>query len=190
MTTSSTLPPGPGEGHVRGAAICGGTGRLVDVSARIADGPDRFTITGLSDDLAWPARDRVRAAVLNSNLTWPGHTVAAELRPPRQPCTGIDLPIGIAVLTAAGTIPAGPASHFVLIADLGLDGSLRPVHGVLPAVTAAAHAGLTVAIVAPRDAAEAVLIPACPPSQPPRSAPSSPGCADDRNAVNPPARPP
>lgn len=159
MTDPISLVPGSGEGHVRGAAIGGGTGCLVDVSARIADGPDRCTITGLSEDIAWPARDRVRAAVVNSGLTWPSRTITVELRPPRLAYTGIDLPVAIAVLIAAGTVPAGPASPCVLVAELGLDGGLRPVHGVLPAVTAAARAGLTVAIVAPGDAAEAVLMP-------------------------------
>jgi magnesium chelatase family protein len=104
-------------------------------------------------------RDRVRAAVLNSGLTWPGRRITVDVRPPGQQHAGLDLAVVAAILEAAGTIPAGPALSCLLVADLGLDGALRPVRGVLPAVRAAAAAGVAVAIVAPGDAAEAALVP-------------------------------
>jgi magnesium chelatase family protein len=73
--------------------------------------------------------------------------------------TGLDLAIAVAVLTAAGAVPADAPGRRVFVAELGLDGGLRPVAGVLPAVLAAAAAGCSRAVVAPENAAEAVLAP-------------------------------
>ena len=72
--------------------------------------------------------------------------------------TGFDLAIAIAVLTTAGAVPAAALDGCVFTAELGLDGSLRPVRGVLPALLAARRAGYTRAVVATANAAEAVMV--------------------------------
>jgi magnesium chelatase family protein len=99
--------------------------------------------------------------VLNSGLPWPARVITVSLTPASLPKHGsaLDLAIAVAVLTAAGAVPADAAGGCVLLAELDLDGSLRPVRGVLPAVLAAAAAGCTRAIVAQENEAEAVMVP-------------------------------
>jgi magnesium chelatase family protein len=139
--------------------VTGTAGHVVGVHARIGNGPASFAVTGLREAVMQQMRDRVRAAILNSGLAWPGRAVTVEVSPPCLPCAGLDLAIATAILIAAGTIPPEPARSCVLAAELGLDGRLRPVRGILPAVTAAAADGAAVAVVAPGDAAEAALVP-------------------------------
>jgi magnesium chelatase family protein len=139
--------------------VTGTAGHVVDVHARIGNGPASFTVSGMREAVMHPMRDRVRAAIINSGLAWPGRAVTVDVRPPSLPCAGLDLAVATAILIAAGAIPPEPARSCVLAAELGLDGRLRPVRGVLPAVTAAAAAGAEVAVTAPGDAAEAALVP-------------------------------
>jgi hypothetical protein len=136
---TSHPPWATGTGRAHGAAIIGADGHPVHADAAISNGPDAFTILGLPGTSARETRDRVRAAILNSGLPWPGRTITVHLLPASLPKhgTGLDLTIAIAVLTAAGTVPAAAAGRCAFIAELGLDGSLRPVTGVLPAVLAA-----------------------------------------------------
>jgi magnesium chelatase family protein len=107
-------------------------------------------------------RDRVRAAILNSGLAWPTGSFTVSLSSPslfRRGC-GLDLPIAVAILTAADTIPAGPATGRVFAAELGLDGRLRPVRGIVPVLTAAAAGGEHVtAVIAPQNTPEAAMLP-------------------------------
>jgi len=161
MTSPSSPPWAPDAGHAQGAAVTGTAGYPVNVSARISNGLDAFTIAGIPETAAAAARDRIRAAVISSGLAWPSRAITVSLEPaglPQHGC-GLDLPVAVAVLTASGIIPAGATAPCVLIAELGLDGGLRPVRGVLPAVAAAARAGCTVAVVAPANAAEAAMVP-------------------------------
>jgi magnesium chelatase family protein len=149
-------------GTARGAAITGTEARIIEISADISSGPDAFRIIGLNADPGTrEVRDRIRAAVIiNSGLTWPRHTITASLAPAGVPrySGALDLAVTVAVLAATGLMPAG-AGGCVLAAELGLDGSLRPVCGILPAVLSAAASGCTTVIVAPGNAAEAVLAP-------------------------------
>ena len=159
MSISSSLPV-QGTGHAHGAAVIGVDGHLVQVSARISNGPPAVTISGLPETSTSETRDRIRAAILNSALPWPGRGITVSLLPVSLPKrgSGFDLAIAVAVLTAAGTVPAA-GDGCVFVAGLGLDGSLRPVPGVLPALLAAAAAGCTRAVVAAQNAAEAVTVP-------------------------------
>ena len=152
---------GPRAWRTRGAIVIGADGHLVEVDASITDGPAAFDIIGLPDTGARETRDRVRAAVLNSGLPWPARTVTVSLLPASLPKRGsaLDLAIAVAVLTVAGVVSASAADGCVFVAELGLDGSLRPVPGVLPAVLAAAAAGCTWTVVAPENKAEAVMVP-------------------------------
>ena len=155
------IPPwGDGTGRACGAAIIGAAGHLVEACAVISNGPAVLRILGLPDDGIRETRDRIRAAIINSGL-WPGRTITVTLLPASLPkhASALDLAMAVAALTAAGPAPAATTAGCVFTAELGLDGSLRPVRGVLPAVIAAAAAGCTRAVVAPEDAAEAALVP-------------------------------
>jgi magnesium chelatase family protein len=157
----SFLPQGPGTGHARGAVVVGADGHLVDAVARITAGPAGLFILGLPETGTREARDRIRAAILNSALPCPPRAIAVDLLPASLPKRGtsLDLAIAVAMLTAIGAIPADAANGYLFAAGLGLDGRMRPVPGVLPMVLAAAGTGCTRAIVAPGNAAEAATVP-------------------------------
>src|SRR6266568_1267310 len=126
-------------------AVIGIEGHLTEAQATIANGPPGLRITGLPDSTVREARDRVYAAVVNSGQAWPGRTVTVTLLPASLPRhgSGFDLAIAIAALTAAGAVPVGEPGNCVFYSALGLDGRLRPVRGVVPALLAARHAGCT-----------------------------------------------
>ena len=117
-------------------------------------------LVGLPDTALREARDRIRSAIVNSRETWPTRRITVGLSPASLPKrgSGFDLGIAVAILAASGTLPAAGLDDFVLIGELGLDGRIRPVPGVLPAAAAAA-AGFGAVAVAAENAAEAALVP-------------------------------
>ena len=159
MTTSL---PGPGVARVHGAVLTGVYAEIVEVQATVAVGAPGFAIIGVPGDGTREMRDRVRAAVLNSGLAWPSGGITVSLGSPslfRRGC-GLDLPVVVAVLAAAATVPAGPATGRVFAAELGLDGRLRPVRGIVPVLmAAAARGGQVTALIAPQNTPEAAALP-------------------------------
>jgi magnesium chelatase family protein len=149
-----------GTARTRTAAIAGISAHLVDVEADIASGLPATILAGLPDTALREARDRIRAAMVNSGERWPIAKITVSLAPAALPKRGsaFDLAIAIAILAANGDLPAPPESTMFL-SELGLDGRLRPVPGVLPAVLAAAEAGITAVVVAAANRAEAALVP-------------------------------
>lgn len=157
----TSLPvSGCGTARLCVAAVIGSDGYLAEVCAQARNGCPAFRILGQPDSATRETRDRIRAAVINSGLPWPARDITISLRPPSLTTygTGLDLPIAIAVLTAAGVIPAGVSRTCVFAGELNLDGSLRPILGVLPALLAAARAGCTRAVIPSQNAAEAVMV--------------------------------
>ena len=102
----------------------------------------------------------MRAAIINSGEHWPSAKITVGLRPAVLPKRGsaYDLAIAIAIMAANGDLPA-PPEGIMFLAELGLDGRLRPVTGVLPAALAAADAEITTIVVATANQAEAGLVP-------------------------------
>lgn len=141
--------------------LVGVTGHVVQVEADLAPGLPTVAITGLPDTALHEARDRVRAAVVNSGRTWPNRRITINLLPATLPKYGssFDLAIAAAVLGSAGELPLLPLERVVVLGELGLDGTVRPVRGVLPMVAAAARAGHDRVIVPVENAAEAAVIP-------------------------------
>jgi magnesium chelatase family protein len=139
-------------------ATQGLAGVPIRVEADLANGLPNFTIVGLTDRAIQEARERVRSAVRNTGFTFPAQRVTVNLAPAEVPKegTGFDLAIALAVLAADGKIaaPAGAA----LVAELALDGALRPVTGVLPMARCLAAHGVTRLIVAAANADEAALV--------------------------------
>ena len=109
--------------------------------------------------LSRETRDRIRAAIVNSGETWPAPGITVSLPPRRPERSSADLAIAVAILAANGSVPAAALAGVVFLAELGLDGSLRPAPGVQPAAVAAAESGLGTVVVACGDAAEAALVP-------------------------------
>ena len=140
--------------------LAGIAGQLVEVEADVAGGVPGFTLTGLPDASVSEARDRVRAAVINSGVPWPVKRITVALLPAdlRKVGSGLDLAVAMAVLAADGAVGAEHVARTCWLAELGLDGKLRPVRGALPAVAAARRAGVRRMVVAPENGAEAALV--------------------------------
>ena len=120
------------------ASLLGVEGRPVAVEAHVSNGLPGFTIVGLPDAACRESRDRVRAALLSSGLTWPLRRITVNLAPSgmRKGGAGLDLPIAIGLLVAAGQLPADAVDGRAFVGELGLDGSLRRIPGVVPLVDA------------------------------------------------------
>src|SRR5215469_9292701 len=142
-------------------ALVGVQGHPVEIEADIEAGLVTLLLVGLPDTALREARDRIRSAIVNSGETWPPRRITVGLSPASLPKrgSGFDLGIACAILAASEAIPAASLEGFVLIGELGLDGRIRPVPGVLPAAASAAAAGFRSVVVAADNAAEAALVP-------------------------------
>src|SRR6266704_1111354 len=142
-------------------ALVGVQGHPVEIEADIENGMVALLLVGLPDTALREARDRIRAAIVNSGETWPTRRITVGLSPAslHKRGSGFDLGIAMAILAAAESVPAAALHGLVLIGELGLDGRVRPVPGVLPAAAAAAAAGFDAVAVAAENAAEAALVP-------------------------------
>ena len=142
-------------------ALVGVQGHPVEIEADIENGMVALLLVGLPDTALREARDRIRSAIVNSGETWPSRRITVGLSPASLPKrgSGFDLGIAMAILAAAESVPAAGLDGLVLIGELGLDGRVRPVPGVLPAAAAAAAAGFAAVAVAAENAAEAALVP-------------------------------
>jgi magnesium chelatase family protein len=142
-------------------ALVGVQGHAVEIEADIEAGLVTLLLVGLPDTALREARDRIRSAIVNSGETWPPRRITVGLSPASLPKrgSGFDLGIACAILAASEAIPAASLDGFVLIGELGLDGRIRPVPGVLPAAASAAAAGFRSVVVAADNAAEAALVP-------------------------------
>ncbi|MEU9469866.1 YifB family Mg chelatase-like AAA ATPase [Streptomyces avermitilis] len=142
-------------------ALVGVEGVVVEVQAGLEPGVAAFTLVGLPDKSLTESKDRVRAAVVNSGGEWPQKKLTVGLSPASVPKggSGFDLAVACAVLGAAERIDPRVLADIVMIGELGLDGRVRPVRGILPAVLAAADAGYEQVVVPECAAAEASLVP-------------------------------
>ena len=145
---------------VRSAMLFGVEGLIVDVQVHVSTGLPSYTFVGLPDAAVREARDRVRAALLSSGLSWPQRRVTVNLAPSgvRKSGPGLDLPFALGLMTASEELPAGVLDGVGVIGELGLDGSLRPVPGVLAMVDALRRSGASAVIVPVDNAAEAALV--------------------------------
>ncbi|MFI6999558.1 YifB family Mg chelatase-like AAA ATPase [Nocardia sp. NPDC050175] len=147
-------------GRAHSVAVTGVDGLLVEIEADIGQGLPSVHLVGLPDTALQESRDRVRSAVANSGEKWPDGRVILALSPATLPKIGsvYDLALAISVLDASGAVPSERLAKTVLLGELALDGRVRRVRGILPAVIAARNAGW-LAVVVPEEAlAEAGLV--------------------------------
>ena len=126
---------------VKTVTLVGLEGHSIEVEVDISDGLPGYTLLGLPDAALSESRDRVRSALVNSGEIWPNKKVTVSLSPAWLPKSGssFDLPIAIGILMAQNVLPDFEGEFF--IGELGLDGAIRTVRGVLPAVLAARKFG-------------------------------------------------
>jgi magnesium chelatase family protein len=150
-----------GYAKVHAIALLGMAGQPVVVEADVASGLPTLVVSGLPDATLCEARDRVRAAVVNSGESWPNRRITVNLLPAHLPKhgSGFDLAVALSLLAGAGVVPVAALDGVALVGELGLDGTVRPVRGVLPAVLAAVRAGIRRVVVPVGNAAEASLVP-------------------------------
>jgi magnesium chelatase family protein len=149
-----------GTGIAYSVSLDGVIGRLVCVEADISPGIPGWALSGLPDASVAESRDRCRAAIINSFQKWPDLKITVGMYPAdvRKVGSHYDLPIALALLLAQGKLPPGCLHSTVAFGELGLDGRLRAVPGVLPAVLSAYDNGVERVIVPAANAPEAQLI--------------------------------
>jgi magnesium chelatase family protein len=144
---------------IRSAAVVGIDAREVIVEADITRGMPNWTIVGLASAAVQESRQRVIAAILNSGYTLPSRRVTVNLAPADLPkkSSAFDLPIALALLVATGQMDSECLSRVIAVGELALDGSIRPVNGVLSVARLAASMELPL-MMPPRNADEASLV--------------------------------
>ncbi|NDJ87780.1 YifB family Mg chelatase-like AAA ATPase [Mycolicibacter kumamotonensis] len=147
-------------GRAYSVAMRGLDGLIVEIEADIASGLPGVHLVGLADAALQESRDRVRAAITNSAQRWPQARLTLALSPATLPKMGsvYDIALAAAVLSADRDTPWSRLEKTVLLGELALDGRIRPVNGVLPAVLAARNDGWARAVVPVDNLAEASLV--------------------------------
>ncbi len=142
------------------AAVIGLDAYKVDVEVDVTNSLPGMAIVGLPDAAVNEARDRVRSATRNSNLTFPDRKIVVNLAPAdlKKEGTNFDLPIAIGVQVEEGVIEPEAVKDYAFIGELSLDGSLRGVSGVLPLVIGLKSFGVKNVIVPAVNAKEAALV--------------------------------
>lgn len=142
-------------------ALTGISAHVIAVETHVGPGLVSFNLVGMPDASVRESRDRVRAALQSCGIDWFEHRVTINLSPAGIPKMGsaFDLAIAVGLLTARSVLSAGAVDGTVFMAELGLDGALRPIRGILPAVIGVRRAGHKRVIVAEESLAEAQLLP-------------------------------
>jgi magnesium chelatase family protein len=142
-------------------ALVGVQGHVVEIEADLNNGIPGLTMIGLPDTALAESRDRIKAAILNSEEQWPNQRITLALSPASMPKRGssFDLALAAGVLAANGAVPGDALLGRVLLGELGLDGRVRGITGVLPAVLSATRFGFERFVVPVDNLAEARLVP-------------------------------
>jgi magnesium chelatase family protein len=130
-------------------ALAGLDGSLIDIEVDVSNGLPTYSLLGLPDATLNEARDRIRAAILNSGYRWPNQKVTVSLSPAWLPKSGsaFDLPIAIAILVASGQLEHIRINDFLFVGELSLEGTLRSIRGLLPILISAKRIGISKVIV-------------------------------------------
>src|SRR6266545_2510207 len=140
-------------------ALVGLEPRRVDVEVHIQAGIPGLAIVGLVDRAVQEAKHRIRSGIASAALDWPNRRITVNLAPAqlRKEGSAFDLPIALAILAASGQIPAERLAEHAAVGELGLDGRLRRVGGVLAVAEGATRAAIDKLLCPAECAAEAAL---------------------------------
>ena len=128
------------------STLIGVEGRRVSVEVHLSNGLPAFAMVGLVDTAVREAKDRVRAAVISSGLEWPQRRLTVNVAPSELRKTGssLDLAIAVGVLAITEQVPVEAAERWSFLGELGLDGQVRPMQGLVPLVHALSDSDLVV----------------------------------------------
>ncbi len=142
------------------SAIIGIESFPVEVEVDITTGLPQFSTVGLPDVSVRESKDRIKAAIKNSQYSFPAHHVTINLAPAdmKKEGTSFDLPIATAILAAQGIVETGRLSDYLLVGELSLDGSIKGVRGVLSSAFTARSLGMKGIILPEENASEAALV--------------------------------
>jgi magnesium chelatase family protein len=145
---------------IHSAAALGFTGHIVEIECDITRGLPGLQIVGLPNKSIDEARERVKSAISNSNLTYPPKRITLNLAPAELPKDGThyDLPIALAILVASGQLLQQQVSNILFAGELALDGRIRPVAGIISIVEQAKMAGIKEVIIPLENAEQACVI--------------------------------
>lgn len=137
--------------QVLSAAVLGIDAYIVKVEAHIENGLFYFATVGLPDGAVRESKERVHAAIKNSGFYFPIKRITINLAPAdiKKEGAAFDLPIAIGILAALGNIDSERLKQYIILGELSLDGTLRPIHGSLP-----------IAITATKEKLRGILLPA------------------------------
>ncbi len=145
---------------INSAALLGVESYPVHVEVDLSNGLPAFDIVGLPDSAVKESRERVRTAIRNSGFSFPVKRITVNLAPAdtKKEGAAFDLPIAMGILSASGVFPASILENSILVGELSLDGSVRPVNGVLPMMHDALQRGIRNCFVPAENAEEAALV--------------------------------
>ena len=146
--------------RVRSATLSGIEAATVFVEVDVTAGLPSFTTVGLPDSTVRESRDRVRAAIRNVGLEFPIDRITVNLAPAelRKEGAAFDLPMAVGILCATGLVKPARLDRALVMGELSLDGSVRPVRGVLPIALHARREGFAPLLVPAANAAEASVV--------------------------------
>jgi magnesium chelatase family protein len=146
--------------QVTTGAVQGVESYLVRVEVNLAPGLPAFAVVGLAQSAVREGRERVAAALRNAGYPLPARRITVNLAPAdvRKDGSSFDLPLAVGLLSAAGQIDAARLEGWAFLGELGLDGGLRPVRGVLPVADRCARSGIHTLVVPRENAREAAVV--------------------------------
>lgn len=133
----------------------------IRVEANVSDGLPMFEMVGFLSSEVKEARERVRTALQNSGYRIPAKRITVSLSPAdvRKSGSGFDLPVAVAILAALGEIDAGQLKNTLVLGEIGLNGKIQPIRGILPVMARAKEFGIHRCLIPYQNQAEAKLIP-------------------------------
>lgn len=145
---------------IKSAAVMGIDSYPVAVEVDLSNGLPAFDLVGLPDSAVKESRERVRTAIRNSGFSFPVKRITVNLAPAdtKKEGASFDLPIALGILAACDSFPASAAAESIITGELSLDGSVRPVNGVLPMIYDAWQSGIRKCFVPAENAEEAALV--------------------------------
>lgn len=147
-------------GNVRSASVYGIEAMIINVEADVSDGLPLFNMVGYLASEVKEAKDRVRTALKNSNFALRPKHITVNLSPAdvRKAGTAFDLPIAMACLAASEILPQEKFDNMLIVGELGLDGKINRISGVLPICIAAKEAGIGTVVVPKGNAKEGAVV--------------------------------